>query len=148
MTLTFGLPEWKFQMVHPLIMENNCANLYWNPLKIVGDMVRTKIWFSSVTLTVGLPEQMFQMAYLHVMENNCVKLFWNPSTTVEVMVGTKSDGCMDRHTHIHQTVVVTNMPPSVQAGSTNMKDIMQISNYINQNQKLCRSNNRTQSERG
>ena len=71
MTLTLGLPEQMFQLAYLLIMENNCAHLYWNPSKIVGVMVQTKIWPLSVSLTLGLPEQMFQMAHLHVMEQLC-----------------------------------------------------------------------------
>ena len=90
-------------MVHLLMMEDNCANLYWNPSKLSGAMIRTKIWPSSVTLTLGLPEWMLQMVHVHIMENNCVKLFWNPSTIVEVMVLTNSDGpmhrCMQWFTH-------------------------------------------------
>ena len=45
--------------------ENNYASLYWNPSKIIGVMVRTKILPSSVTLTLSLPERIFQMAHLH-----------------------------------------------------------------------------------
>ena len=118
MTLTFGLPEQMFPMAHLLMMENNCANLYWNPSKIVGVMVPTKIWSSSVTLTLGLPEQIFQIAHLHVMVNNCVKLFWNPSTIVEVMV--QINTCMHEDTHAHtpNCVFVTTISRSPQACST------------------------------
>ena len=35
-TLTLGLPEKMFQMAPLLKVENNCANLYWNPSKTVG----------------------------------------------------------------------------------------------------------------
>ena len=119
--MALGLPEQMFRMANLRIMENNCANLYWNPFKIVGVMVQTKIWPSSVTLTLGLPEPMFQMAHLHVMENNCVKLFWNPSTIVEVMVQTFSDGLKHACTHICQSAFVTTMSRSSQAGSTKLK---------------------------
>ena len=88
-TLTLGIPEQMFQTAHLLMMENNCANLNWNPSKLVGVGVPTKIWLWSVTLVP--PERMFQMAHLPVIENNCVKLFWNPSTIVEIMVQTKLD---------------------------------------------------------
>ena len=98
-TLTLGLPEQMFQMAHLLLIENNCANSYWNPSKIVGVMIRTKIWPSSVTL--GLTEQMFQMAHLHMKENSCIKLFWNPSAIVEVMVETNSDGCTHALMHTY-----------------------------------------------
>ena len=63
-------PEQMFQMAHLLMMENKCANCYWNPSKIVRVLVQTKVWSLSVTLTLGLPEQLFQMAHLHMMENN------------------------------------------------------------------------------
>ena len=77
-----------------------------------------------------LPEQMFQKAYLHVMENNCVKLLRNPSTIVEgveVMVQTNLDGRAD--THIRQTVNVTSMSRSLQAGSTKMTVFIYIGVY-------------------
>ena len=55
--------------------------------------------------------------------NNCVKLFWNQSTNVEVMVHTNLDGC----THIHQTVVVSAMSCSTQAGLIKTDFIVQAS---------------------
>ena len=90
----------------------------WNPSKIVGVLVRTKLWPSRVTLTLGIPERMFQMAHLNVMENNWVKIFWNLSTTVEVTVRTNSDRRTHRHMHIHQTVIVTTVSCSLQADLT------------------------------
>ena len=98
-TLILGLREQMFQTAHQLMIENTCANLYWNPSEIVGVMVRTKIWPPSVTLTLGLPKQMFQMAHVPVMQTKWVKLFWNPSTIVELMVLTNSDGRTDRCTY-------------------------------------------------
>ena len=120
MTLTLGLPEQMFQMEYLLMVENNWANLYWNPSNIVGVMIQTKIWHSSVTLTLGLPKRMMQMAHLHMMENNCVKLFWNPSTIVVVMIWKNMDGRTHTHwrMHIHQTARVTTMSCSPQVGST------------------------------
>ena len=52
-------PTWTNVLNGTLLMkENNCANLYWHPPKILGVMVRTKIWPSNATLI--LPEQMFK----------------------------------------------------------------------------------------
>ena len=104
MTLTFDLSEWNLQMAHLFIMENKCANLYWNPSKIVGVTVRTKIWPSSVsvTLTLGLTEQMFEMAHLHVMENNCQIILksihncssYGPDKFAQTDGQTHAHGCM------------------------------------------------------
>ena len=46
--LTLVLLEQMFQIANLLIMENNCANLYRNPSKIVGVMVQTKNWLSGL----------------------------------------------------------------------------------------------------
>ena len=126
MSLTVGLSKQKSQMAHLLMMENTHANLYWNPSKIVGVTVRTKMWPSSVTVTLGLGERMFQMAHLHLMENNCVKLFWNPSTIVELLVRTKLDGSMHNCTHIHWIVIVTTMTCSPQGGLTKKVELLPL----------------------
>ena len=74
--MTYDLPEWNLEMARPLMMENNFPNLFWNPYKIVGIMVQTKIWPSSMTLKLGLPEQMFQMAHLHMMKKKNVSNYF------------------------------------------------------------------------
>ena len=40
-------------------------------IQILGVMVQTKIWSSSVTLTLDLPERMFQKVHLHMREQLC-----------------------------------------------------------------------------
>ena len=117
MTLTFDLLTWKFQMALIPINENNCVKLYINPSIIVGVMIRIIIWPSSVTLILGLPEQMFQMPHLSVMENICVISFLKIHPQLCKSWAEQIRQTQER-THIQQTIIVTTMSGSPQAGST------------------------------
>ena len=61
-SLTFNLPEKLFQMAL-LLLEDNCANLFWNPCITEQVMVRTssiydhfELYLTPVTLTFNLPK--------------------------------------------------------------------------------------------
>ena len=90
-TLTLDLPQQMFQMAHPIMMENNCAKLYWKPLVNVGVMLWTisiyadfKILPWSVNLTLDLPKHVLQMAHLVIKENKFAESFSNPFPNVGV----------------------------------------------------------------
>ena len=98
-TLIFIGPEKIFQMALPLLEDNNCAKLFWNPCINVQVMARTSsiydhfdLYMTPITLTFTLhvPEKIFQMALLLLDDNNCAKLFWNPCINVPVMARTSS----------------------------------------------------------
>ena len=83
------------------MMENNCVNLYWNPSKIVGVLVRTKIWPSSVTLILGLPERRFQMAYPRDGEQ-LYQIILKPIHICRSYDPDKFEKQMDARTHTHK----------------------------------------------
>ena len=101
-------------MAHLLMMENNCANLYWNPSKILGVKVQTKIWPSSVTLTLANLNECFKWhiyTWWWTTLSNYLKSILNCS------YGLDKFGQTYAHTHIQWTVVVTTMSHSPQASS-------------------------------
>ena len=85
------LPEQIFQMANPLKMENNCANPYQNPSKIVGIMVQQKKKKPSNGTAACDGEQLSNHFKIHSQ--------WT-----------------DARMHIHCTVIVTTVSP--QAGLT------------------------------
>ena len=112
-TLTFDLPIWSLQMANLPMMENNCANLHWNPSTTGGvtgldkhltfkcDLDLGPSWTNvSNGTSTGDGEQMCQII-LKFMHNL-------------ISYGPEKFG----RTHIHQTHVETTMPRSLPAGST------------------------------
>ena len=97
--------------------QHYCANLYWNPYKIVGVTIKTKIWPSNVTLTwtnVSTDKstcdgkQLCQIILksIHNCRSYGLDKLWRTHA--------HTHWC----THIHRTVTVTTMSPSPHACST------------------------------
>ena len=82
LTLTLGLHEQMCQMAHLIMMENNCANSYWNPSKIVGSYGPDKKFTFKCDLDLRTlnkcPDKFWQMdsrtkegTYAHTLNYDC-----------------------------------------------------------------------------
>ena len=101
-----------------LLLEDNCAKLFWNPCINVPVKARTSsiydhsdLYLTPMTLNFNLPEKKFQMALILLEDNNCAKLFWIPWINVHVQVTARPSSIYDHYDLYLTPVTLTfNLP--------------------------------------
>ena len=117
-TLTFSLPEQRFQKALLLLDDNNCAKLFWNLCKNIQVMAQTNLdrhmhntrthihrtEFVTTILSFDLQVWPWPLTYL----NNCFRWTATPQGEQLCQIIVKSmhncrsyGGCMYAHTHTH-----------------------------------------------